>query len=162
MTPRWSRLERGLLLLEEDFTRRSLVRTVVLRTRLAGLGFDVRPGVHPVIPIIVGDEALAIQMSRDLLEEGVYVSGFGFPVVPRGEARLRVQVSAALTREDMDRALEAFEKVGRRHRILGTDLVTATSRPSLNSPRRRCASRNATYAEHPRSDVGLVSVRAML
>ena len=93
--------------------------TRFMRERLARLGFDVRPGVHPVIPLIVGDTALAIRMSRELLEEGVYVSGFGYPVVPRGEARLRVQVSAALTPEQMERALAAFERVGRRHGLLG-------------------------------------------
>jgi glycine C-acetyltransferase len=67
-------------------------------------------------------------MSRELLEEGVYVSGFGYPVVPKGEARLRVQVSAALTREEMERALAAFERVGRRHGLLDASESAARTR----------------------------------
>jgi glycine C-acetyltransferase len=111
---------RALQILDEDPALLARLRenTAYFRDRLAGLGFDVRPGVHPVIPIIVGETALAIEMSRELLEEGVYVSGFGFPVVPKGEARLRVQISAALTRANLDRALDAFAKVGRRHALV--------------------------------------------
>jgi glycine C-acetyltransferase len=112
---------RAFQVLDEDpsLVRRLRENTVYFRGRLQELGFDVRPGVHPVIPIIVGETALAIEMSRELLDEGVYVSGFGYPVVPRGEARLRVQISAAHTREEMDRALEAFAKVGRAHALVG-------------------------------------------
>ena len=112
---------RAFQILEEDASLVGQLRahTVYFRERLGELGFQVRPGIHPVIPIIVGDEALAIRMSGELLEEGVYVSGFGYPVVPMGEARLRVQISAALSREDLDRALEAFALVGRRHGIIG-------------------------------------------
>jgi glycine C-acetyltransferase len=111
---------RAFQVLDEDPTLVQRLRdnTAYFRDRLAGLGFEVRPGVHPVIPIIVGETALAIEMSRELLEEGVYVSGFGYPVVPKGEARLRVQISAALTRDEMDRALDAFTKVGRRHGLV--------------------------------------------
>ncbi len=92
--------------------------TRVFRDGLKRLGFAVHDGIHPIIPIIVGDTALAIAMSKELLEEGCYVSGFGFPVVPQGQARLRVQVSAAHTREHLDRALGAFEAVGRRHGLV--------------------------------------------
>jgi glycine C-acetyltransferase len=111
---------RAFQILDEDpsLVERLRENTRYFRDGLTSLGFEVRPGIHPVIPIIVGETALAIQMSRELLDEGVYVSGFGYPVVPRGEARLRVQVSAALTREEMDRALEAFETVGRRHGLV--------------------------------------------
>jgi glycine C-acetyltransferase len=112
--------KRAFEILEEDASLVKMLRsnTLFFRERLAELGFNVRPGVHPVIPIIVGDEALAIQMSGELLEEGVYVSGFGFPVVPKGEARLRVQISAALSAWQLERALEAFAVVGRRHAII--------------------------------------------
>jgi glycine C-acetyltransferase len=112
---------RAIELVDEDPSLLERLRrnTRWFRERLAALGFDVKPGIHPVIPIIVGETALAIAMSRELLEDGVYVSGFGYPVVPKGEARLRVQVSAALTQDEMERALAAFERVGQRHGLLG-------------------------------------------
>ncbi|MBA2565504.1 MAG: glycine C-acetyltransferase [Gemmatimonadetes bacterium] len=111
---------RAFQIVDEDPALLARLRnnTDYLRGRLAELGFEVRPGVHPVIPLIVGETALAIQMSRELLDEGVYVSGFGYPVVPQGDARLRVQVSAALSRDDLDSALEAFGRVGRRHGLV--------------------------------------------
>src|ERR1700676_1251135 len=80
---------------------------------LERLGFRPLPGPSAIIPIIVGETAFAISMSDRLLREGVFVTGFGYPVVPEGSARIRVQMSAALEREDLDRALAAFEKVGR-------------------------------------------------
>ncbi|HUP20189.1 MAG TPA: glycine C-acetyltransferase [Gemmatimonadota bacterium] len=89
------------------------------RESLRERGFDIPDGVHPVVPIIVGETALAIRMSSELMDEGVYVSGFGFPVVPKGEARLRAQISAAHTPEELDRAIEAIERVGRRHGVVG-------------------------------------------
>ncbi len=89
------------------------------RERMAGAGFRIPHGMHPIVPVIVGDTALALAMGKDLLERGVYVSGFGFPVVPRGQARLRAQISAAHTREELDRAVDAFVEVARRHGVLG-------------------------------------------
>ncbi len=83
------------------------------RDQLLGLGFKPLPGETPIIPVIVGETADAIRMSELLLQEGVFVTGFGFPVVPQGTARVRCQVSAAHTREDLDQALRAFAKVGR-------------------------------------------------
>src|SRR5699024_7082289 len=83
------------------------------RQGLAKLGFDLVPGGHPIIPVMLGDAKLASDMADRLLEEGIYVIGFSYPVVPRGQARIRTQMSAALTREQLDRALGAFEKVGR-------------------------------------------------
>src|SRR5438094_9618356 len=77
------------------------------------LGFKVRPGMHPIMPVMLGDAALAVRIADRLLEEGVYVIGFSYPVVPKGEARIRVQVSAAHTREQLSQAVTAFEKVGR-------------------------------------------------
>ena len=84
------------------------------REQLLGLGFKPHPGETPIIPVILGETAAAIRMSEMLLDEGVFVTGFGFPVVPQGAARVRCQVSAAHTREDLDEALAAFAKVGRR------------------------------------------------
>jgi glycine C-acetyltransferase len=88
------------------------------RERMTAAGFRIPHGMHPIVPVIVGDTALALAMGKDLLERGVYVSGFGFPVVPQGQARLRAQVSAAHTREDLDRAVDAFVEVARRRKVL--------------------------------------------
>ena len=82
------------------------------RERLLELGFKPLPGVTPIIPVILGETSAAIRMSELLLAEGVFVTGFGFPVVPQGQARVRCQVSAAHTRDDLDQALAAFRKVG--------------------------------------------------
>jgi glycine C-acetyltransferase len=84
------------------------------REQLAALGFRPLPGETPIVPVILGETALAIRMSEELLAEGVFVTGFGYPVVPQGQARVRCQVSAAHTREHLDQALAAFRKVGRR------------------------------------------------
>jgi glycine C-acetyltransferase len=84
------------------------------REGLTRLGFRPLEGATPIIPVILGETAKAIQMSELLLEQGVFVTGFGYPVVPQGEARVRCQVSAAHTRADLDQALGAFEAVGRR------------------------------------------------
>ena len=83
------------------------------RGALQEAGFTPLPGDTPIIPVILGETARAIRMSEMLLDEGVFVTGFGYPVVPQGHARVRCQVSAAHTREHLDRALEAFKKVGR-------------------------------------------------
>jgi glycine C-acetyltransferase len=84
------------------------------RDQLAALGFKPLPGETPIVPVIVGETAFAIRLSDELLDEGVFVTGFGFPVVPQGQARVRCQVSAAHTKDQLDRALSAFQKVGRR------------------------------------------------
>ena len=83
------------------------------RAGLSELGFTLLPGAHPIIPVMLGEAPLAQEMAKRLFDEGVYVSGFFFPVVPRGQARIRTQMNAALTREQLDRALGAFAKVGR-------------------------------------------------
>lgn len=82
------------------------------RAAIAEAGFKPLPGETPIVPIIVGETASAIRMSDMLLEEGVFVTGFGFPVVPQGEARVRCQLSAAHTRDDLDEAIAAFKSVG--------------------------------------------------
>jgi len=84
------------------------------REQLAALGFAPLPGETPIIPVIVGETAAAIRMSDALLDEGVFVTGFGFPVVPQGQARVRCQISASHTRADLDEALAAFRTAGRR------------------------------------------------
>jgi glycine C-acetyltransferase len=83
------------------------------RAGLEKLGFDILDGEHPIIPVMLGEAQLAQDMATRLFDEGVYVSGFFFPVVPRGQARIRTQMNAALTRDELDRALAAFAKVGR-------------------------------------------------
>ncbi|MEP6445647.1 MAG: aminotransferase class I/II-fold pyridoxal phosphate-dependent enzyme, partial [Hyphomicrobiales bacterium] len=83
------------------------------RAGLEGLGFELLAGEHPIIPVMLGEAHLAQDMAARLFDEGVYVSGFFFPVVPRGQARIRTQMNAALTKDDLDRALSAFEIAGK-------------------------------------------------
>lgn len=87
--------------------------TAYWRQGLLTLGFHPLAGDTPIVPVILGETAAAIRMSEMLLDQGVFVTGFGFPVVPQGEARVRCQISAAHTREDLDEALAAFARVGR-------------------------------------------------
>ena len=87
------------------------------RAAMTDVGFDIRPGVHPICPVMLYDEKLAHRMADELLEEGVYVIGFSFPVVPRGKARIRVQLSAAHDPSQIDAAVAAFTKVGKRLRV---------------------------------------------
>ena len=82
------------------------------RDELRALGFRPLPGDTPIVPVILGETAKAIEMSELLLAEGVFVTGFGYPVVPQGHARVRCQLSAAHTRDDLEFALRAFKKVG--------------------------------------------------
>jgi glycine C-acetyltransferase len=90
------------------------------RTEMTKRGFSIKPGVHPICPIMLYDAKLAQDFARAVLDEGVYVIGFFFPVVPQGQARIRVQISAAHERADLDRAIAAFEKVGRSLGVLKT------------------------------------------
>ena len=83
------------------------------RSKMSALGFTLVPGEHPIIPVMLGDAQLASRMADELLKEGVYVIGFSFPVVPKGRARIRTQMSAAHTSEQIDRAVDAFARVGR-------------------------------------------------
>ena len=85
----------------------------LFRAGLTRAGFDLKPGEHPIIPVMLGEATLAGRMAERLLEEGVYVIGFSYPVVPKGQARIRTQMSAALTPEELERALAAFTRVGR-------------------------------------------------
>jgi len=89
------------------------------RERMTAAGFDIRPGTHPIVPVMLYDEAKAHEMADALLEEGIYVIGFSYPVVPKGAARIRVQISAAHTDEQLDLAVEAFTRVGKRLGAIG-------------------------------------------
>ena len=101
-------------LVEADPQRVETLRqnTKYFREQITEAGFKPIPGETPIVPIIVGETAAAIQMSDMLLDEGVFVTGFGFPVVPQGTARVRCQISAGHTRDDLDEAIRAFKKVG--------------------------------------------------
>jgi len=94
--------------------------TKFFREQITKAGFAIKPGTHPIIPIMLGDAKLAQEMAAKLLEEGVYAVGFFYPVVPRGQARIRVQISAAHSKEDLAFALEKFIKVGRELNIIGS------------------------------------------
>jgi len=89
------------------------------RRGLIDLGFDVKPGESPIVPVMLYNAKLSQDMARDLYEEGIYVVGFFFPVVPKGQARIRTQLSAAHEKEHLDRGLAAFEKIGRKYSVLG-------------------------------------------
>jgi glycine C-acetyltransferase len=88
------------------------------RDRMTAAGFDIRPGDHPIVPVMLYDEAIAHRMADALLDEGIYVIGFSYPVVPKGKARIRVQVSAAHTDAQLDRAVDAFTRVGKRMGVI--------------------------------------------
>ncbi|HEV7763977.1 MAG TPA: glycine C-acetyltransferase [Thermoanaerobaculia bacterium] len=96
---------------DSSFIERLRENTRYFREQLTSRGVTVREGISPIVPIIIGDTAKAISMSQELLKRGVYVSGFGFPVVPQGQARLRCQISAAHTREMLDRAIAAISAI---------------------------------------------------
>jgi glycine C-acetyltransferase len=104
---------------------RQRANVAAFRAGLVALGFAPLAGPSAIVPIIVGDTAFAIAMSDRLLAEGVFVTGFGYPVVPEGTARIRVQISAALDTADIDRALRAFERVGRELGVIGKSPVSA-------------------------------------
>jgi glycine C-acetyltransferase len=106
---------KALDLLEGDDSLRMKLRenTAYFRAEMGKLGFDILPGSHPIIPVMLGDAKLASEMADRLLDEGIYVVGFSFPVVPRGQARIRTQISAAHERAHLDQAIAAFAKVGR-------------------------------------------------
>jgi len=87
--------------------------TLYFRSKMTEVGFDIRPGFHPIVPVMLYDAKLAQEFAARMLEEGVYVIGFCYPVVPQGEARIRVQVSAGHERHHLDKAIAAFAKVGR-------------------------------------------------
>jgi glycine C-acetyltransferase len=107
-------------MLEESTALRDKLEenTVRFRSKMTEAGFDIKPGVHPIVPIMLYEAHLAQDMAADLLAEGIYVIGFSYPVVPQGQARIRVQLSAAHTTEQIDRCVDAFVRVGRKHGVL--------------------------------------------
>jgi glycine C-acetyltransferase len=113
---------RAIEVLDENpsLVERLRANTRYFRERIVAAGFKPLEGEAAIVPIIVGDTAFAIQISERLLKEGIFVTGFGYPVVPEGTARIRVQMSAALQREHLDRAVEAFQRVGREVGLLST------------------------------------------
>jgi glycine C-acetyltransferase len=94
-----------------DLRERLFSNTRFFREKISAIGFDMQPGEHPIVPVMLGDATLATKMAGRLLEKGVYVVGFSFPVAPKGKARIRVQLSAAHTREDLEFAVEQFAVV---------------------------------------------------
>ncbi len=92
--------------------------TKYFREKMTAAGFDIKPGVHPIVPIMLYDAPLAQKFAAQLLDEGIYVIGFFYPVVPKGQARIRVQISAAHEKEHLDRAIAAFTKVGKELDVL--------------------------------------------
>ncbi len=92
--------------------------TKYFREKMTEAGFDIKPGVHPIVPIMLYDAVLSQKFAARLLEEGIYVIGFFFPVVPKGQARIRVQLSAAHEQKHLDKAIEAFTKVGKELAVL--------------------------------------------
>ncbi len=108
------------LLTESTELRDTLeANTTRFRARMTEAGFDIRPGQHPIVPIMLYNAKLSQDFARDLYAKGIYVIGFYFPVVPRGQARIRVQLSAGHTTEQIDQAVEAFTECGRKYDVLG-------------------------------------------
>src|SRR5882672_6986926 len=105
----------ALALVSESTALRDKLEANTKRFRdgMTRAGLSIRPGTHPITPVMLGDAKLAVEMARRLLEHGIYVIGFSYPVVPKGQARIRVQLSAAHSEDDVDRALAAFAAVGR-------------------------------------------------
>ncbi|MEM7764074.1 MAG: glycine C-acetyltransferase [Pseudomonadota bacterium] len=110
-----------LELIETDPSlRKALFRNArYFREKMTALGYDLLPGEHPIIPVMLGDAKLATDMAHALLQHGVYVVGFAFPVVPKGQARIRTQMSAGHSLEDLDEAIAAFETVGKEYGVIG-------------------------------------------
>ena len=101
-----------------DLREKLAQNTAYFREQMTAAGFDIKPGVHPISPVMLYDAPLAQKFAQRLLEEGIYAIGFFFPVVPQGQARIRTQLSAAHTREHLDRAIHAFIKIGRELGVL--------------------------------------------
>jgi glycine C-acetyltransferase len=87
--------------------------TKYFRDEMTRNGFQIKPGVHPIVPIMLGDEKRTVEMARQMNSKGIFVVGFSYPVVPKGEARIRVQISAIHTREQLDKAIRTFTEVGK-------------------------------------------------
>ena len=108
-----------MLALAGELRDRLAENTVYFREKMTAAGFDIKPGVHPICPVMLYDAPLAQRFAERLLEEGIYAIGFFFPVVAKGQARIRTQISAAHTREHLDRAIDAFTRIGRELNVIG-------------------------------------------
>ena len=108
-----------MLAAADDLREQLSANTAYFRERMTAAGFDLKPGNHPIVPVMLYDAPLAQRFAERLLEEGIYAIGFFFPVVPQGQARIRTQMSAAHTREHLDRAIDAFTRVGRELGVIG-------------------------------------------
>jgi glycine C-acetyltransferase len=111
---------RVLAILSETANLREKLRenTKFFREQMTAAGFDIRKGVHPICPVMLGDAKLAQAMASDMLKEGIYVIGFSYPVVPKDQARIRVQLSAAHERQHLEKAVDAFTRVGKKHGVI--------------------------------------------
>ena len=107
-----------LLSESSDLRQKLEENTRYFREKMTAAGFDIKVGEHPIVPIMFGDAKLAADIAAAMLEKGIYVIGFSFPVVPKGEARIRTQISAAHTREHLDRAIQAFTEVGKQFGVI--------------------------------------------
>lgn len=103
-----------MLAASNDLRKRLQENSLYFRKKMTALGFDLAPGNHPIVPIMLGDAQLAQDFAAEMLEHGIYVIGFFYPVVPQGKARIRTQMSAAHTRQDLDHAIEAFAATGKK------------------------------------------------
>jgi glycine C-acetyltransferase len=107
-----------LLMKDKSIVKRLHDNTAYFRKEIVALGFTIIEGAHPIVPIMLGEASVAQEMSNELLRAGVYIKGLWYPVVPKGAARLRAQISADLTKKNIDRALQAFQKVGKKMHII--------------------------------------------
>ena len=103
---------------DESFLNKLKENTQYFRKEIQAMGYEIKPGDHPIVPIMLYDANLAQKMSSELLKLGIYVIGFFYPVVPKGQARIRVQLSASHTTDQIEKALRAFKKVGKKMGII--------------------------------------------
>ncbi len=107
-----------LIMKDRSLVRKLAANTAYFRKEISALGFRILQGEHPIVPVMLGEASVAQTMSQALLKAGVYIRGLWYPVVPKGEARLRAQISAGLTKKDIDRALGAFASVGKKMNLI--------------------------------------------
>ncbi len=111
-----------LLEKSDDLREKLRENTKYFREKMKALGFDLIESIHPIVPVLFrkfdNDAQLAQQISKELYDEGIYVVGFSYPVVQKGQARIRVQISAAHSKENLDACISAFGKVGRKHKVI--------------------------------------------
>ncbi len=102
----------------KDLRKRLNINTQYFRKKIQSLGFKIKPGTHPIVPVMIGDAKLSKNLANNLLSQNIYVVGFSFPVVPKGEARIRVQISASHTKNQINQVIEAFKKSGKKFNII--------------------------------------------